>query len=86
MRELGTPLEHPTWVSLASPVELPDPLATYPPILFPTFNKEEYATLPAEGEDGNAIGAQGNELAGVEGIVDNGVKDEGENLPKGYLI
>ena len=78
-----TPSDHPTWGAPAPPIELPSPPAAYPPILLFGFNKEEYATLPAKGEDGNAIVAQGNELARVKRVVAEGAEGmvaEGEHL------
>ena len=53
----------------------------YSPILLPGFNEEEYAALPVEKEDENAVVAQGNELDGVKGAVAEGMEAEGENLP-----
>ncbi|GFS46046.1 hypothetical protein Acr_00g0099840 [Actinidia rufa] len=83
LRELRIPVDHPTWVALALSVELPDPSATYPPILLPDFNEKDYVTLLAEREDVNAIVAQGNKLSRVEGVVAkgaDGIENEGENL------
>ena len=43
------------------------------------------ATLLGEEEDGNAVVAQGNELARVEGVAAEGARGmeaDGENLPK----
>ncbi|GFZ14631.1 hypothetical protein Acr_24g0008210 [Actinidia rufa] len=79
---LGTPFDHPAWVTPTLPIELLDPTTAYPLILVPDFNEEEYATLPVEGEDGNAAVTQGNEPAEVEGIVAeeaDSVEDEGED-------
>ncbi|GFS30432.1 hypothetical protein Acr_00g0011890 [Actinidia rufa] len=53
--ELGIPADHPAWAAPPLLVELPNPLTVYPPILLHDFNEEEYATLPAEGEDINAL-------------------------------
>ena len=67
----------------APPVELLNPPAVYSPILLIGFNEEEYATLPTKGEDGNAIVAQGNELARVKRVVAEGAEGmvaEGEHL------
>ena len=58
-------------------------------ILLLGFNEEEYATLSAEGKDGNAVVVEGNELVEVEGVVAErakGVEAEGENLPEKYLV
>ena len=69
--------------TLAPSIELSDPSAVYPLIILLGFNEKEYATLPTEGEDGNAIVAQGNKLARVEGVVAEGaegVETEEENL------
>ena len=93
MRELGIPPDHPTWVALALPVNLPGPLAAYPPILLPGFNEEKYVTQATEVEDGkyatgqrneDAVG-HGNKLAIIEDIVaegTGGVEEEGENHPE----
>ncbi|GFZ21756.1 hypothetical protein Acr_29g0009180 [Actinidia rufa] len=81
--ELRIPVDHPTWVALAPSIELPDPSATYPPILLPDFNEKDYVTLLAEREDINAIVVQGNKLSKVEGVVAkgaDGIENEGENL------
>ena len=54
-------------------------------ILLHGFNEEEYAHQPTEEEDGNAVVAQGNELAKGEWAKAEGVEGmqvEEENLPE----
>ena len=70
---------------ISKKVGLPTPFIRPLPILLPSFNEEEYATLPVEEKDDNAFMAQGNQLARVEGVMAEGAegaKIEGENLPE----
>ena len=67
LKEPGTSLDHPTWTTTAPPVELPDSLAIYSPIILSGFNEEEYANQPVEEEDGaDSIVTPHNELGELE--------------------
>ena len=89
LRKFGTLSNHLAWAAPAPLVELLDPPVAYLLILLLGFNEEEYATLSAEGKDGNAVVVEGNELVEVEGVVAErakGVEAEGENLPEKYPV
>ena len=86
LNQLGTPSNHFAQTAVAPQVKLPNLPAVYSSILLPSFNEEEYANQPVEGEDGVDVGVtQGKELGGGggggegEGVV--GAK--GENAKKG---
>ena len=86
LREFEIPPNHPTWTAPAPLILIPTSPATYLLILLLDFNEEEYATLSTEGDDVNATVAQGNELAGVSGVVVEGAddnEDKGDNLFEG---
>ncbi|GFY97771.1 hypothetical protein Acr_12g0003120 [Actinidia rufa] len=68
LKELKTPPDHPAWASPALPIQLPTSLERYSQIILPDFNKEEYATLPAD--EGNVNAAVVEARAGIEGTVD----------------